>query len=179
MRKNLKSMESNMKFCPMCGTIQSKSGLSVCEFCDYSEKPFKEYLQNEIDELMLPYKYELTENGVRIIAVKNARSMRGAIAIPHFVTEISANAFADCKFLSRIELPNGLRSIGNGAFAYCGDLFDVFIPASVEYIGKGAFSSCYELGIIDVAVSSQPDGWDSDWLLDCSAKVEWSSIDND
>ena len=166
-----------MKFCPMCGTIQSKSGLNVCEFCDYTEKPFKEYSQEEITELMLPYKYELTGDGVRIITVKNARSMRGALGVPHFVTEISANAFADCKFLSRIELPKSLRLIGNGAFAYCEDLFDLFIPASVDFVGKGAFSGCYELGVICVSTSIQPDGWDSDWLLGCSAKVEWSSID--
>jgi len=104
-------------------------------------------------------------------------SLRGAVAIPHFVTEIAAEAFAHCKFLARIELPKGLRYIGDGAFAHCRDLFDVFIPSSVSYIGKGAFSDCYDLGVICAAASAQPDGWDSEWLAGCSARVEWSSTD--
>ena len=166
-----------MKFCPMCGTSQNEVQTTICKLCDYEEKPIEELSQEEISELMMPYEYEMIEDGVRIKAVKNCRSMRGAIGIPHFVTEIQAEAFACCKFLSRLGLPGGLRSIGDGAFAHCGDLFDVFIPASVCHIGKGVFSGCYELGVICAEASEEPDGWDSDWLSDCSAKVEWSSID--
>ena len=168
-----------MKFCPMCGMSQFESGVTVCQFCDYQEKPIDELSTQEIDELMASYEYERLEDGVRIKSVKNRRniSLRGAVAIPHFVTEIGANAFSCCKFLSRIDLPKGLRSIGDGAFAQCRDLFDVFIPASVSYIGKGAFSDCYDLCVICAAAPAQPDGWDVEWLSDCSAKVEWSSTD--
>ena len=165
-----------MKFCPMCGTSQSKPGVSVCEYCDYTEKPINELSQNEILELMAPFEYEMLEGGVRLKAVKNPRYMRGAIAIPHFVTEINANAFACCKFLSRIDLPSNLIRIGDNAFADCRDLFDVFIPESVSYIGKGAFAYCYDLGVICCAAPTQPEGWDSEWLSGCDAKVEWSSI---
>jgi hypothetical protein len=128
---------------------------------------------------MAPYEYERIEDGVRIVAVKNIRdiALRGAVSIPHCVTEIAADAFSHCKFLARIELPKGLRSIGDGAFARCRDLFDVFIPASVGYIGKGAFSDCYDLCVICCAATEKPDGWDSEWLADCSARVEWSSTD--
>ena len=168
-----------MKFCPMCGMPQSKAGRTVCEFCDYEEKPIDALGEQEIYDLMAPYEYERIEGGVRIVAVKNVRNiaLRGAVSIPHFVTEIAADAFSHCKFLARIDLPKGLRSIGDGAFARCRDLFDVFIPASVGYIGKGAFSDCYDLCVICCAAPAQPDGWDSEWLSDCSAKVEWSSID--
>ena len=168
-----------MKFCPMCGMSQFKSGLTVCEFCDYEEKPIEKLSENEIHELMAPYEYERTNDGVRIVGVKNNRNiaLRGAVAIPHFVTEIAADSLAHCKFLSRIGLPNNLRSIGDYAFAHCRDLFDVFIPESVSHIGKGAFSDCYDLGVICVAAPSQPDGWDSEWLSGSSAKVEWSSTD--
>ena len=168
-----------MKFCPMCGMPQSKAGRAVCKFCDYEEKPIDALGKQEIYDLMAPYEYERIEGGVRIVAVKNVRdlALRGAVSIPHFVTEIAADAFSHCKFLARIELPKGLRSIGDGAFARCRDLFDVFIPASVGYIGKGAFSDCYDLCVICCAAPAQPDGWDSEWLSDCSAKVEWSSID--
>ena len=170
-----------MKFCPMCGMTQLKTGLKVCEFCAYEAKPLEILSEQEIHDLMASYEYERIEDGVRIVAVKNIRdiALRGAVAIPHFVTEIEAEAFSCCKFLARIELPKGLRSIGAGAFAYCRDLFDVFIPESVSYIGKGAFADCYDLGVISAAAPVQPEGWDSQWLSDCSAKVEWSSIDEE
>ncbi len=170
-----------MKVCPMCGMPRLKAGLKACQFCDYKEKPLEELSEKEIGMLMTSYEYERIEDGVRIVAVKNIRdiALRGAVAIPHFVTEIGAEAFSCCKFLARIELPKGLRSIGEGAFSYCRDLFDVFIPASVSYIGKGAFADCYDLGVIRVAAPVQPEGWDSLWLSDCSAKVEWSSTDEE
>ncbi len=170
-----------MKFCPMCGMPQLESGVAVCQFCDYEEKEIEELSKQEICDLMAPYEYEWIESGARIKAVKSNRSiaLRGAVAIPHFVTEIAADAFSNCKFLARIELPKRLRYIGEGAFAHCRDLFDVFIPASVSYIGKGAFSVCYDLSVICCAASSQPDGWDSEWLAGSSAKVEWSSTDEE
>ena len=179
-RKNFyKHLEKNMKFCPMCGMSQLKAGLTACQFCNYVEKPIDELSKKEIQLLLAPYEYKMIEDGVRIEAVKNHRdiALRGAVAIPHFVTEIAADAFADCKFLARIDLPKGLHSIGDGAFAYCRDLFDVFIPESVSHIGKGAFRNCYDLSVICTALPSQPKGWNSEWLSDCHAKVEWSSSD--
>ena len=166
-----------MKFCPMCGSSQSDIKATVCWLCDYEEKPYEELSEEEFSELMMPYEYEKIDDGVRIVAVKNARSLRGSVAVPNFVTEIAAHAFADCKFLARIALPKGIRSIGDGAFAHCRDLFDVFIPESVSYIGKSAFSDCYDLGVICCAASEQPSGWDSEWLSGCDAKIEWSSIE--
>jgi hypothetical protein len=165
----------------MCGMPQFKAGATVCEFCDYEEKGIEELSGAQIHELMASYEYERISDGVRIVAVKNVRdiSLRGSITVPHFVTEIAADAYAHCKFLARIELPRGLRSIGDGAFAQCRDLFDIFIPESVSHIGKGAFADCYDLGVIRVAAAEQPCGWDREWLSDCSARVEWSSIDED
>ena len=168
-----------MRFCPMCGMVQTQVGLATCQFCDYEEKPLDKLSNNELCELMAPYEYEIIENGVRINSVKNDRNiaLRGAVSIPCFITEIEKNAFAHCKFLSRIELPKMLRSIGDGAFANCRDLFDVFIPESVSYVGKGVFSDCYDLSVICAAAPAQPKTWDSSWLSGCSAKVEWSSSD--
>ena len=170
-----------MKFCPMCGMPQLEAGSEACQFCDYKEKPIEELTKKELYDLMASYDYTRIEDGVRIEAVKNIRdiALRGSVAIPHFVTEIAADAFAHCKFIARIFLPRGLRSIGEGAFTHCRDLFDVFIPESVTYIGKGAFADCYDLRVICVAAPQQPDGWDSEWLADCSAKVEWCATDED
>lgn len=170
-----------MKFCPMCGMPQLEAGLAACQFCDYKEKPIEELSKKELYDLMASYDYTRIEDGVRIEAVKNIRdiALRGSVAIPHFVTEIADDAFAHCKFIARIDLPRGLRSIGENAFSHCRDLFDVFIPESVTYIGKGAFSDCYDLSVIRVAAPSQPEGWDSEWLSDCSAKVEWCATDDE
>lgn len=170
-----------MKFCPMCAMPRIGAGSDTCQFCGYEEKPLDQLSKKKIYDLMAPYEYERIDDGVRIKAVKNIRniSLRGGVAIPHFVTEISADAFSHCKFLTVIELPRGLRSIGDGAFSHCRDLFGVFIPESVSYIGKGAFSDCYDLGVIRVAAPEQPEGWDGEWLLGCSARVEWSSIDDE
>jgi hypothetical protein len=158
---------------------QFESGSTKCQFCDYEEKDFNTLSNQEIEELMAPYEYEVIENGVRIIAVKNERSMRGAIGIPHFVTEIASGAFSHCKFLARVELPKNLRSIEDWAFANCRDLFDVFIPESVSFIGKGAFSDCYDLSVICAQSPSQPKGWNEEWLLGCNAKIEWESSDKE
>ncbi len=168
-----------MKFCPMCGMSQLEVGLAACQFCDYEEKPIEELSKREIYDLMASYEYERIEDGIRIVTVKNNRdiALRGGVAIPHFVTEIAADAFSHCKFLARIDLPKGLGSIGDGAFAQCRDLFDVFLPVGVSYIGKGTFADCYDLNVIRSAAPSQPDGWDSEWLSGCSARVEWSSND--
>ena len=165
-----------MKFCPMCGSTQSKVGTTICEWCDYAEKPLDELSGEELAELMAPYEYEKTEDGLRILAVKSIR-IRGKVAIPHFVTEIGAGAFQDCKFITRLDLPRGLCCIGEGAFAHCRDLFDVFIPKGVTYVGKGAFAACDDLGVISAEAAAEPSGWDKEWLADSGAKVEWGSID--
>ena len=163
-----------MKFCPMCGTSQTKARATVCQDCNYEEKPINELSTEEISELMAPYEYEFIEGGVRIKSVKSIR-MRGSLPIPHFVTEIASEAFAHCQFITRIDLPVNLRSIGDFAFANCRDLFDVFIHKNADYIGKGAFADCYELGVICCAAKVQPDTWNDEWLSGCDAKVEWSS----
>jgi hypothetical protein len=100
---------------------QSKAGITVCEWCDYEERPFEKLSGEGISELLAAYEYERIKDGVRILAVKNIR-LRGKIAIPHFVTEIGAEAFSNCKFIARIDLPKGLHRIGEGAFAHCRDL---------------------------------------------------------
>lgn len=171
-----------MKKCPMCGMPQFEKGSTVCEFCDYREKPLSELSKQEIDELMASYEYELTEDGgCRLKAVKNIRDigLRGLVTIPHFVTEIDAGAYSCCKFLARIELPKGLRSIGDGAFAACRDLFDVFVPEGVLHMGRGVFAECYDLRVICCAAPEKPAGWDDAWLDGCDAQVEWSSVEEE
>ena len=138
------ALEKNMKICPMCGMPQLRAGLARCQFCNYEEKPMAALSKQELFDLMASYEYERLADGVRIVCVKNTRdiALRGAVAIPHFVTEIAEDAFSHCKFLAQIELPSALTSIGSGAFSLCRDLFDIFIPESVVHIGKGDQAEC-------------------------------------
>ena len=180
-QNSTKRVEKTMKFCPMCGMPQLKVGVTVCQFCNYEEKPIEKLSKKQFYDLMASYEYKMIEGGVRIESVKNIRdiALRGSVAIPHFVTEIAPGAFAHCKFIARIDLPKTLRYIGEGAFTHCRDLFDVFIPESVNYIGKGAFADCYDLKVICCAAPECPVTWDSEWLADCSANVVWSSFDEE
>lgn len=61
------------------------------------------------------------------------------------VTSISRTAFAECKFLSFVELPNSLKIIENNAFYGCENLEFIDIPSGVSKIGGSAFGDCYNL----------------------------------
>ena len=168
-----------MKVCPMCTMPQLEKGLSACQFCGYEEKPIEKLSKKELYDLMASYEYERTEDGCRIKVVKNIRdiALRGAITLPHFVTEIDAEAFSHCKFLAAVELPRTLRSIGDGAFSHCRDLFDVYIPESVTSVGSGIFAECYSMHTVRCEAPEKPEGWSDAWLDGCSATVEWSSTE--
>ena len=128
--------------------------------------------------------YEKTEDGKAYVVTGLTKATEN-LAIPATyeglkVVAIADNAFsANAGSLVSVIIGANVEKIGDGAFAHCRDLFDVFIPESVSIIGKGAFSDCYDLGVICVAAPAQPDGWDSEWLLDCDARVKWSSIDEE
>lgn len=165
-----------MRICPMCQTPWLSED-HICMFCDYdSQTPVSELSRTQINDFMSSYEYSITdEGGYRIITVKNIRdiALRGGVALPPFVTEISDGAFANCKFISIIELPRGLKSIGEDAFGGCRDLFDVFIPETVTNMGKSVFADCYSLKNIRCAAPEKPSDWDANWLDGCDAKVTW------
>jgi hypothetical protein len=81
------------------------------------------------------------------------RSALTAIEIPSWVTEIGANAFANCFDLTTVTFAENstLKKIDDWAFYY-GGLTGIIIPDSVETIGTCAFASCYDL---EYAVFSQ------------------------
>lgn len=61
------------------------------------------------------------------------------VAIPASVTEIGANAFKSCVYLTGATLNDGLVTIGDSAFALCQKLASCNIPATVTTIGASAF----------------------------------------
>ncbi len=61
------------------------------------------------------------------------------------VTNIAAEAFANCASLTNAILADGLNSLGPSAFSNCTALTNITIPSSVTSIGPFAFSACTSL----------------------------------
>ena len=66
------------------------------------------------------------------------------------ITEISYQAFINCKSLTSITIPNSVTSIGVAAFEGCSSLTSVTIPNSVTSIGYRAFFRCKSLTSITI-----------------------------
>jgi hypothetical protein len=66
------------------------------------------------------------------------------------VTSINGLAFANCTYLSRIEMPNSITAIGNLAFQSCHSLRDIKWPNSLSTIGNFAFANCQNLCSIEL-----------------------------
>ena len=64
------------------------------------------------------------------------------LILPDTATNISANAFSGCEYLTHLTLGNGVQTIGAQAFSGCKALGDISLPASVQVLGAGAFSGC-------------------------------------
>ncbi len=107
-----------------------------------------------------------TATNTLIVGCKNS-------IIPNSVTSIGNDAFYGCTSLTSIEIPNSVTSIGWYAFCGCTSLTSIEIPNSVTSIGNEAFSHCTSLTDIYCQAESQPEGWDTDWLGDCTATVHW------
>lgn len=66
------------------------------------------------------------------------------VCIPQRVTKIEKNAFASST-LKNVVFPEGLENISENAFANCKKLTKVTIPKSVDIIDQDAFSKCKNL----------------------------------
>lgn len=61
------------------------------------------------------------------------------------VATIADNAFANCTYITDINIDNGIKTIGQSAFNGCNAITNVILPESVETIGKSAFANCSNL----------------------------------
>ena len=61
------------------------------------------------------------------------------LCLPSNVKVVGANAFNDCKNLSKIYFNKGLVEIGAGAFYGCSSLAELNLPSSLTTIGDRAF----------------------------------------
>jgi len=117
------------------------------------------------------------------------------VNLPSTITSIGKYAFYGCNSLVSINLPSSLKTIDDYAFEYCA-FSSLIIPSSVSSIGKAAFIGCDNLQEIRIPESVTIMGglvfrnwdktqtiyidrakpayaWDSDWNLDCNAKIIW------
>ena len=74
-----------------------------------------------------------------------------SIVITDNVTNIGAEAFAECKELKSVKLPNKLSAINNRTFYKCSNLEKIVIPDSVTAVNSEAFKGCKNLSEIKIS----------------------------
>ena len=74
--------------------------------------------------------------------------VKGRYSIPHTVTSIGIEAFAQCKELTSVIIPSSIKTIGCLAFYNCICLTSITIPDSIIEFGYRAFSNCAGLKTI-------------------------------
>ncbi len=147
-------------------------GLDLAEV-NLSVIPAKALYQQKIEHLILPN--VLTSIGESSFS----GLLLNSIVLPSTLVNIGDGAFADCPFLTSIEITANIESIGNKAFSGCWRLKDITfengaklktigayafvrnpltkvrIPANVETIGSGAFERCTALTTVTFEPQSQ------------------------
>ena len=88
--------------------------------------------------------------------------------------EIKDHAFEGCSNLKNITLPSDLGRIECGAFECCG-MSSIHLPGDIAVVEAGVFTDCDNLTDIYCVSQSKPDGWNDNWLSNCSATVHWGS----
>ncbi len=71
-----------------------------------------------------------------------------SVILPETITEIGAEAFANCDALRGIYIPGSVIQIGNAAFSDSDGLEAIYLPGSLESIGEDALGTCDRLKYI-------------------------------
>ncbi len=118
---------------------------------DYSQKPEKTDLPDEIDAEGTPY---------RLLHLAHRRIVREYAAVPAYEVPAGTAAIAGYAFygsqIENILLPDSVSGIGEGAFMQCGQLKQCAIPPSIRVIPDHAFHGCgllHQLSLPDSLVS--------------------------
>ena len=83
-----------------------------------------------------------------------SKATTGAITIPstvqygdniYNVTTIGSYAFANCAYLTKVNISEGITSIGTYAFSKCSKLNSISFPLSLKSIGGYSFISCISI----------------------------------
>ncbi len=86
------------------------------------------------------------------------------------VTAIGVRAFADCDWLTAVEIPEGVTSVGREAFAGCKALKTVQRPKTLTSIDATAFSGCESLNEGDAAQETQAKSEKQNYVLNSNTK---------
>ena len=120
-----------------------------------------------------------------------------SVSLPSGMTMIGQSMFGECASLVSITLPAGVTKIDEFAFYMCTSLEELVLPETVTYIsgnvfqgctalktfslsgnvttvGGNVFDGCASLTDIYCDVSSKPNGWNDNWLGNCTATVHWT-----
>ena len=76
-----------------------------------------------------------------------------SVSIPNSVTKIEGYAFKNCSSLASVTIPNSVSDISFEAFKGCSGLTSITIPDGVTTIGDEAFSGCVSLTSITIPKS--------------------------
>lgn len=129
----------------------------------------------------MEFQYEIVENKIKIIGIKEETDVATDITIPEElegmpVTMIGPHAFSDrkellcitlpdtvesidnyafseCRGLSRIRIPDQVTSIGDHVFYNCRGLKEMTVPGGLLRVGDGALKNCNRLALITVVVT--------------------------
>ena len=129
------------------------------------------------EEIINDIYYRLDEENLTAEVIQKD-DYRGDIIIPdavvfneitYRVTSIGRRAFADCQWLTTINIPNSVTSIGERAFIWCFSLDSITIPDSVTSIGWKAFSGC---SLTEITIPSSVTNIGKEAFLDCESLEE-------
>lgn len=70
--------------------------------------------------------------------------------------EISAGAFANCTYMTKVKFPPEIKMIKRRAFENCSSLNNVIIPATIEYIGANVWDGCKSMTEISFESTTPP-----------------------
>ena len=74
----------------------------------------------------------------------------GSIVFEDGIVHVGANAFYECRNLTRITFTDSVETIGEYAFSYCPGVMTVTLPEHLTEIGDWAFTDC--IGLTSVSV---------------------------
>ena len=129
------------------------------------------------EEIINDIYYSLDEENLTAEVIQKD-DYRGDIIIPdavvfneitYRVTSIGRRAFADCQWLTTINIPNSVTSIGERAFIWCFSLDSITIPDSVKSIEWKAFSGC---SLTEITIPSSVTNIGKEAFLDCESLEE-------
>lgn len=114
------------------------------------------------------FKYEI--NNGEITITDCVQITEGNIVIPdtiegYPVTAIGHDAFADCKYITKVTIPESIKTIDSYAFYNAKELKSINIPASITSIATDAFDKCTSLESVAVDVNNQYYESDNDGVV--------------